>query len=51
VRSSECPLLCVERTLLSGRQMSAFSRGCSLTRGLVVKLSVMHLPGSLFSPQ
>jgi len=26
-------------------------RGCSLTRGLAVKLSVMRLPGSLFSPQ
>jgi hypothetical protein len=24
---------------------------CSLTQGLVVKLSLLYLPGSLFSPQ
>ncbi len=29
--------------------MSAMGPGCSLTRGLAVKLSVTYLPGSLFS--
>ncbi len=33
------------------RFSSARDPGCSLTRGLNVKLSVMRLPGSLFSPQ
>jgi hypothetical protein len=29
----------------------AVDPGCSLTRGLDVKLSMLYLPGSLFSPQ
>ena len=33
------------------RAMSAMGPGCSLTRGLVVKLSMTYLPRSLFSPQ
>ena len=34
-----------------GPATAARDPGCSLTRGLDVKLSVMYLPGSLFSPQ
>ena len=33
------------------RPMSVMGPGCSLTRGLAVKLSVMRPPGSLFSPR
>ena len=32
-------------------ELPFISRGCSLTRGLDVKLSVLHLPGPLFSPR
>jgi len=39
------------RRSTSNRFSSARDPGCSLTRGLNVKLSVMRLPGSLFSPQ
>ncbi len=35
----------------NGVSTAARDPGCSLTRGLDVKLSVMRLPGSLFSPQ
>ena len=34
-----------------GEFINSIDPGCSLIRGLDVKLSVMRLPGSLFSPQ
>jgi hypothetical protein len=52
-RESRCelPVSGVQRTWSKTRSIAAVDPGCSLTRGLDVKLSVMCLPGSLFSPQ
>ena len=51
IHLGEGPLSSENRASRYARRLAALSRGCSLTRVLDVKLSMVCLPGSLFSPQ